>query len=42
MWSKFILEIIFLFFVLIIPPALAVLAIYDLREISNKIKKLKQ
>lgn len=41
MWSKYILEFIFLTFILITPPALAILVVYDSREIANKIRKLK-
>lgn len=41
MWIENVLEFIFILFILLIPPTVGVLIVYDSREIINKIKKLK-
>lgn len=42
MWIENVLEFVFILFILIMPPTVAVLILYDSREIMNKIKKIKQ
>lgn len=41
MLDVIILEIFFIFFILIIPPTLIMLAIYDFKELQEEFKNLK-